>query len=76
MTYRNGKRALTRLVMNADRLDYLEYSRNDDDEEARGVVEDLLLSPLLRDALRKPIPRWFHSGATIMVRLNRKEKRR
>jgi hypothetical protein len=73
MTYRNGRRALTRLVMNADRLDQLKYTRDDDDQEARGVVGDLLLSPLLRTALRKPIPRWFYSGATIMVRLNRRE---
>lgn len=40
---------------------------------AKGVFEDLLLSPLLRAALQKPIPRWFYSGATIGVRLNRKE---
>jgi hypothetical protein len=73
MTYRNGRRALTRLVMDADRLDRLKYIRDDDDEEAKGVVEDLLLSPLLREALRKPIPRWFYSGATVMARLNRKE---
>ena len=58
--------------MNADRLDTLEYSRNDDDQEAGGVVEDLLLSPLLRDALREPIPHWFYFGATVKVRLNRK----
>jgi hypothetical protein len=73
MTYRNGRRALTCLVMQADRLDRLDYSRNDDDQEAKGVVEDILLSPLLSTSLRKPIPRWFYSGATIMVRLNRKE---
>jgi hypothetical protein len=73
MTYRNGRRALTRLVMKADRLDRLEYTRDDDDQEAKGVVEDILLSPLLRTALSKPIPRWFYSGATIKVRLNRKE---
>ena len=73
MTYRNGRRALSRLVMNADRLDRLNYTRDDDDQEARGVVEDLLLSPLLRTAPRKPIPRWFYSGATIIVLLNRKE---
>lgn len=36
MTYRNGRRALTRLVMGADRLDRLEYTRDDDDQEARG----------------------------------------
>jgi hypothetical protein len=37
------------------------------------VVEDILLSPPLRKALRKPIPRWFLSGSTIVARLNRKE---
>jgi hypothetical protein len=73
MTYRNGRRALTRLLMDANRLDRLRYTRNDDDQEAKGVVEDILLSPLLRTALGKPIPRWFFSGATIIARLNRKE---
>jgi hypothetical protein len=73
MTYRNGRRALTRLVTKAASLDTIKYGRNDDDEEAKGVVEDILLSPLLRAALQKPIPRWFYSGATIVVRLNRKE---
>src|SRR4051812_23303593 len=38
MTYRNGRRALVLLVMNADRLDRLQYrKRNKDDEEAEGV---------------------------------------
>ncbi|MCK1285441.1 hypothetical protein IVB41_16095 [Bradyrhizobium sp. 44] len=73
MTYRNGRRALTRLVMDAKRLDKLVYTRDDDDQEAEGVVDDIVLSPLLAEALRKPIPRWFFSGATIAVRLNRKE---
>jgi hypothetical protein len=73
MTYRNGRRVLTRLVMNADRLDRLKYTKDDDDQEASGAVEDLLLSPLSRTALRKSIPRWFYSGASVMVRLNRKE---
>jgi hypothetical protein len=40
MTYRNGRRALTRLVMKAGSLDTIRYGRNDDDEEAKGVVED------------------------------------
>jgi hypothetical protein len=73
MTYRNGRRALTRLVMKADSVAAIKYGRNDDDQEAKGVVEDILLSPLLRTALSKPIPRWFYSGSTIIVRLNRKE---
>jgi hypothetical protein len=70
---RNGRRALTRLVINADRLDRLKYTKDYDDQEAAGVFEDLLFSPLLRTALSKSIPRWFYSGATVMVRINRKE---
>ncbi len=73
MTYRNGRRALTRLVMNANRLDRLKYGRSDDDKEAKGVVEDILLSPLLKKALSKPLPRWLLSGSSVCVRLNRKE---
>lgn len=38
-----SRRALTRLVMNADRR--LQDGRTDDDKEARGVVGDILLSP-------------------------------
>jgi hypothetical protein len=73
MTHRNGRGALTCLVMNADRLGRLKYRRTHDDQEAKGVVEDILLSPLLRKALRKPLPRWFLSGSTIVARLNRNE---
>jgi hypothetical protein len=51
MTYRNGKRALTRLVMEANRLDRLNYTKSDDNKEARGVVEDLLTSPVMRDIM-------------------------
>ena len=38
MTYRNGRCALTRLVMGADRLDHFEYTRDDDEpgSERRG----------------------------------------
>jgi hypothetical protein len=36
MTYRNGRRALTRLMRNADGLDRLVYTRNDDDQETKG----------------------------------------
>jgi hypothetical protein len=34
MTYRNGRRALTRLLLEADRLDSLHCSHSDDDQEA------------------------------------------
>jgi hypothetical protein len=39
----------------------------------KGVVDDILLSTLLGVALRRSIPRRFYSGATVLVRLNRKE---
>jgi hypothetical protein len=51
VTYRTGRRALTRLVMIADRLDRSSHNRSDEDQEARSVVVDVLLSPLLRTAL-------------------------
>jgi hypothetical protein len=72
MTYRNGRRALTRLVTKADSLATIKYSRNDEDQEAKGVVDDVLLSPLLRKMFSKPLPRWFLSGSTIVAHLNRK----
>jgi hypothetical protein len=73
MTYRNGRRALTRLVTKAGSLAAIKYGRNDDDEEAKGVVDDVLLSPLLHKMLSKPIPRWLLSGSTIVACLDRKE---
>ena len=35
MTYRNGRRALARLVTQAPRLDKLNYGRTDDEREAK-----------------------------------------
>jgi hypothetical protein len=66
MTYRNGKRALARLVMNADRLDRLQYGRSDDDKEAKGVVQDILLSPLLKRILRDRSPAGLAAGKPSM----------
>ena len=45
MTYRNGKRALSRLVIQSASLATITYGCNDD-QEAKGVVDDVLLSPL------------------------------
>jgi hypothetical protein len=73
MTYRDGWRALTRLVRTAKGLDTIKYTRNDDDQEAKGVVDDVLLSPLLSKMFSKPLPRWFLSGSTIIAHLDRKE---
>jgi hypothetical protein len=74
MTYRNGRFALARLVTKAKQIEHLNYGRSDGDKEAKMVMEDMLMSPLLRAAFRKEIPRWLCSGETpIIARLNRKE---
>jgi hypothetical protein len=73
MTYRNGQMALADHVVKADRLDHIKYTTSDDDKEVRRVVKNVLLSPLLKKMLRKPIPRWLNSGSTVLARLNRKE---
>jgi hypothetical protein len=73
MTYRGGWRALTRLARTAKGLDTIKYTRNDDDQEAKGVMDDVLLSPLLSKMFSKPLPRWFLSGSTIIAHLDRKE---
>lgn len=75
MTYRNGRRALTRLVTKSDSPASIKYTRNDDDQEAKGVVDDVLLSPPLRKMFGKPIPRWFLSGSTIIALLNGRRRR-
>lgn len=73
LTVRNGKRALTRMLMEADRLDHLEGDRrNDADKEALAVVEDMLRSPVLKRVLCKGARRtWVFSGSSIVARLNR-----
>lgn len=73
MTYRNGRRALTRLVMKYPRIDKIKFGRSDEDKEAKGVIDDLLISPLLKKCLTSPIPRWLFSGVPVAVRLDRKQ---
>jgi hypothetical protein len=71
LTVRNGKRALVRLLLKAKRLDRLAGGRNDDEQEAMAMVDDLLLSPVLKDVLCKPTSRWVLSGASIVARIRR-----
>jgi hypothetical protein len=73
LTVRIGKRALVRLLLKAKRLDNLAVGRNDDEQEATTMVDDLLLSPVLKDVLCKPTSRWVLSGASIVARINRAE---
>jgi hypothetical protein len=51
MTYRNGRRALTHTVLAASRLDRIKSGKSDAEQEAQGVIDDLLLSPLMRRLL-------------------------
>ena len=43
LTVRNGKRAMLRALMKADRLDHVKG-----DEEVSALIDDLLVSPVLR----------------------------
>jgi hypothetical protein len=51
MTYRDGKRALTQMFLQADRLDKLPRIRHVGYDEAQATVDDLLLSPTLSRVL-------------------------
>lgn len=67
---RDGKRALTRLLTKANRLDRLNAGRADDEKEAAAIIDDLLLSPVLRGVLCNQTPRWLFSGS-LVARINR-----
>ena len=71
MEYREAREFAAAVFPDKDLMTY--RNGRHDDQEANGVVKDLLQSPLLAAALQKPIPRWFYSGATIIARLNRKQ---
>src|SRR6195952_3741320 len=68
LTVRNGKRALLKALLAADRLD-----RVVGDEEVTGMVGDLLQSPVLRDVLCRPTNFSFTPNSTILARINRAE---
>jgi hypothetical protein len=70
LTVRNGKRALARMLLNAERLDRLGKPTSPAEEEAVGAVEDILFSPLLRRVL---CGRGFSFSpdAKILARVNR-----
>jgi hypothetical protein len=72
LTVRNGKRALTRLLLNRPkRLDALPRSGNDPGEvEALATVDDMLLSPVLRRVLCSPDKQALPKGS-LVARLDR-----
>jgi hypothetical protein len=70
LTVRNGRRALLRALLTTTRLDLLETK----DEEVQGMVDDLLISPVIRHCLTDTHNLFsFSPTAKILVRLNRAE---
>lgn len=68
LTVRNGKRELLRCFLEGKRLDKIRAS-----DEASGVVNDLLMSPVLRLMLCSPTNFSFNVNSVILARVNRVE---
>ena len=72
LTVRNGKRALTRLLLSNTRLDRIKAESKDPAVvEAVAAVDDLLLSPVLRKVLCNPTN--FSFKGKVSARINRAE---
>jgi hypothetical protein len=69
LTVRNGKRALLKALLEADRLDEVKG-----EEEVSGMVGDLLASPVLRRVFCETAPVFsFNPRSVIQARINRAE---
>jgi hypothetical protein len=68
LTVRNGKRSLVKALMGAGRLDKVQG-----DDEVRGMVEDILFSPVIRQVLCQPTNFSFNPNSKIVARINRAE---
>lgn len=69
LTVRNGRRSLLKALLSSTRLDEIEG-----DEEVRGMIEDLLQSPVLRRVLCSKNNQFsFNPNSTILARINRAE---
>jgi hypothetical protein len=81
LTVRNGKRALLKARLSGERLDKIQppisYGRakkSDNDDEVSGMIDDLLVSPILRRVLCNPLTEFsFNPKSVIFARLNRAE---
>lgn len=70
LTVRNGRRALAKLLnAHPPRLDKMRFDHSDAQQEAKGMIEDLLLSDTLKDFLCKPTN--FHLDGVLLARLDR-----
>jgi hypothetical protein len=69
LTVRNGKRGLLKALLNAQRLDKV---RGDD--EVNGMMDDLLMSPVLTRVLCNPANQFsFKANSVILAKINRAE---
>lgn len=64
MTYRDGKRALVKMLCGAKRLDKLPAIQHKGYEDASATIDDILMSPLLRNVLCTP-PNFSFKGVVI-----------
>lgn len=69
LTVRNGRRGLLRALLKGGRFDKI-----NGEEEVTGMVDDLLVSPVLRRVLCYPKDQFsFNPNAVVLARLDRKE---
>jgi hypothetical protein len=68
LTVRNGKRALLQALLKAERLDEVRG-----DEEVKGMIGDLLASPVLSKMLCNPTNFSFAPNSLILARVDRAE---
>lgn len=72
LTVRNGKRALTRLLLNTTRLDRIRtHSTDPATVEAVAAIDDILLSPVLRKVFCNPTN--FSFKGSIIAKIDRAE---
>jgi hypothetical protein len=71
LTVRNGKRALLKALLKADRLDRVKAAKGD--EEVKALIDDILISPVLRRVLCNPTNFSFNPKSVIVAKISRKE---
>jgi hypothetical protein len=70
LTVRNGRRALAKLLSaQPERLDLMQFDTSDAQQEAKGMIDDLLLSPALKNFLCSPTN--LSLDGILLVRLDR-----
>jgi hypothetical protein len=71
MTYRDAKRALTRMLLQSPRLDKLREVNHKGTSDALDTIDDLLLSPVLRRVLCNPTN--FSFKGSLVAKIDRAE---